>query len=77
MYSLIKDYKKSLCMVKERIKFLTDQRNQLVKSGKKQLADELNLDQRIRLLYVEYAQMREIVEHLTGYARRVEQRVKT
>lgn len=77
MYSLIMDYKQSCCLVKERIKLLTQQRNQLVKSGKKQLADNLNLEQRIRLLYVEYAQMKEIIEHLTSYTRRVEQRAKT
>lgn len=77
MYSLIMDYKQSCCLVKERIKLLTQQRNQLVKSGKKQLAEDLNLEQRIRLLYVEYAQMKEIIERLTSYTRRVEQRAKT
>lgn len=76
MYSLVADYEQSCFLVKKRIKFLTQQRNQLVKSGKTQTADNLNLDQRIRLLYVEYAQMREIVEHLTNYSRRIEQRAK-
>ncbi|MDE6502649.1 MAG: hypothetical protein K2L10_11235 [Ruminococcus sp.] len=77
MYSLITDYKKSCCLVKERIKVLTQQRNQLIKSGNRQIAEDLNLEQRIRLLYVEYAQMREIIEHLTNYTRRVEERGKT
>lgn len=77
MNSLIMDYEKSCRMVKDRIKFLTQQRNQLVKAGKKQLADDSHLEQRIRLLYVEYAQMEEIIRHLTNYARRVEERVKT
>ncbi|MDE6781421.1 MAG: hypothetical protein K2J40_08190 [Ruminococcus sp.] len=48
-----------------------------MKSGNQQTVDDLNLEQRIRLLYAEYAQMTEIVEHLTSYARRVEERVKT
>lgn len=67
MYSLIKDYELSCSLIKKRIKFLTQQRNMLIKSGEK----------RIRLLYVEYEQTMEIVEHLTNYARRVNKRVKT
>lgn len=77
MYSLIRNYQQSCCLIRKRIKILTQQRNQLVKAGKQQLADELNLEQRIRLLYTEYAQMEEITKHLTNYARRVEERVKT
>lgn len=77
MHSLIKEYEQSCFCIKNRIKFLTQQRNQLVKSGKKEIVDRLNLEQRIRLLYVEYAQMDEIVRHLTSYARRIDQRAKT
>lgn len=76
MYSLIRSYEQSCNMVKKRIKLLTQQRNQLVKSGKKQLADSLNLEQRIRLLYIEAEQMQEIVEHLKNYERRVSKRAK-
>lgn len=76
MHSLITYYEQSCFLIRKRIKSLTQQRNQLVKSGKKTTADNLNLDQRIRLLYVEYAQMKEIVEHLTNYSRRIEQRAK-
>lgn len=77
MYSLIRNYQQSCILVRKRIKVLTQQRNQLVKAGNQQLIDNLNLEQRIRLLYTEYAQTEEIVEHLTNYARRVEERVKT
>lgn len=77
MYSLIRNYQQSCCLVRKRIKFLTNQRSQLLKSGNQQTVDDMNLEQRIRLLYTEYAQMTEIVEHLTNYARRVEERVKT
>jgi len=77
MQSLIMDYERSCSLVRERIKFLTQQRNKLVKSGQDQIVSELNLEQRIRLLYVECAQMEEIIQHLKNYVRRVEQRAKT
>ncbi|MDE6092300.1 MAG: hypothetical protein K2G14_04310 [Ruminococcus sp.] len=77
MYSLINEYKKSCCLVKKRIKFLTQQRNMLIKSDKPSRVDELNLEQRIRLLYVEHAQMQEIISHLINYMRRIEQRAET
>lgn len=77
MYSLIKDYELSCSLIKKRIKFLTHQRNMLIKSGEKRMVDDMNLEKRIRLLYVEYEQTMEIVEHLTNYARRVNKRVKT
>ena len=69
MYSLIKDYELSCNLIKKRIK--------LIKSGEKRMVDDMNLEKRIRLLYVEYQQTMEIVEHLTNYARRVNKRVKT
>lgn len=77
MYSLIRSYEQSCNMVRKRIQFLTQQRNKLIKSGNKQLADSLNLEQRIRLLYTEAEQMQEIVEHLKNYERRVNERAKT
>ncbi len=77
MYSLINEYEKSCRLVKKRIKFLTQQRNMLIKSDKPSRVDELNLEQRIRLLYVEHAQMQEIISHLINYMRRVEQRAET
>lgn len=77
MYQLIDEYKKSCMLVKKRIKFLTEQRNRLIKSDNRLLIDEIRLEQRIRLLYVEHAQMQEIISHLINYMRRVEQRAKT
>lgn len=77
MYSLIKEYQLSCNLIKNRIKFLTQQRNMLVKSGQPDTIDSLNLEKRIRLLYTEYEQTTEIVKHLQNYARRVEERVKT
>ncbi|MDE5770492.1 MAG: hypothetical protein K2I06_02520 [Ruminococcus sp.] len=77
MYQLIDEYEKSCMLVKKRIKFLTEQRNRLIKSDNRLLIDEIRLEQRIRLLYVEHAQMQEIISHLINYMRRVEQRAKT
>lgn len=77
MRFLIEEYEKSCELVRRRIKFLTEQRNSLIRAGKEETAESLNLEQRIRLLYVEHAQMREIVEHLKSYARRVEEHGKT
>ncbi len=77
MYSLINEYRQSCMLVKKRIKFLTEQRNLLIKSDNQSVIDENRLEQRIRLLYVEHAQMQEIISHLINYMRRVEQRVET
>lgn len=71
MTSLISAYKKSGSMVKHRIGELLAQRNKLKASGKQNDIEELDLDRRIRLLYVEYRQTREIVDHLTKYQLRV------
>lgn len=71
MTSLISAYKKSGSMVKHRIGELLAQRNELKASGKQNDIEELDLDRRIRLLYVEYRQTREIVNHLTQYQMRV------
>lgn len=77
MKQMIKDYEASCALVKERIYQLTQQRNHLKKEGRESTILELDLERRIRLLYTEHSQTREIVEHLTNYVRRVEQRVKT
>ncbi|MCM1508208.1 MAG: hypothetical protein NC177_13930 [Ruminococcus flavefaciens] len=77
MQSLIRNYEESCFLVKKRIRFLTQQRNELLKSGRQQTIDKLNLEQRIRLLYVEYAQLDEILQHLKNYARRTEKRAET
>ena len=61
MRQMIKDYEKSCELAKQR-------RNALI--------DELDLERRIRLLYTEHSQMKEIVLYLTSYVRRVEQRAE-
>ncbi|MDE5619902.1 MAG: hypothetical protein K2I80_05210 [Ruminococcus sp.] len=77
MYSLINEYQQSCLLVKKRIKFLTEQRNRLIKSDNRIEIDKAGLDQRIRLLYVEHAQMQEIISHLINYMRRIEHRAET
>ena len=77
MYSLINEYQQSCLLVKKRIKFLTEQRNRLIKSDNRLEIDKAGLDQRIRLLYVEHAQMQEIISHLINYMRRIEHRAET
>lgn len=65
MQKLIEGYVKSCEMAELRILQLTDQKKSLKKSGRADLIDELDLDRRIRLLYVEYTQMQEIIAHLS------------
>lgn len=76
MYALIKDYRKSCGLIRKRIKLLTEQKNSLVRSGKPDIVNELDIERRIRLLYVENAELEEIIEHLEKYAWRVEKRGK-
>lgn len=71
MTNLISGYINSCYMVKKRIAELSDQRRDLVKTGKQAVVDELLLDRRIRLLYEEYEQMQEIISHLDSYSRKV------
>ena len=77
MYSLIKQYKHSCVLVKDRIKFLKEWRNQLIKSNNQSMIEENDIDRRIRLLNTENAQMQEIISHLSNYVKEVEKRVKT
>lgn len=77
MKQMIKAYEQSCVLVKQRIIQLTKQRNKLKKEGKESIIEELDLERRIRLLYTEHSQMKEIVIYLTNYVRRVEQRAET
>lgn len=54
----------------ERIKFLTKLKNT------KNLPEEENIAQRIKLLYTEKSELEEITEHLEKYVERVEKRDK-
>ena len=76
MRQMIKEYEHSCKLAKQRIIQLTRQKNQLKTEGKEALIDELDLERRIRLLYTEHSQMREIILYLTNYVRRVEQRAE-
>lgn len=65
MQKLIEGYVKSCEMAELRILQLADQKKSLKKRGRTDLIDELDLDRRIRLLYVECEQMQEIIAHLS------------
>lgn len=67
MHELIKGYKNSCKLVKNRIGELSLERNELRKKGKQDLIEKLDLNRRIHLLYEEYEQMQEIIVHLTAY----------
>ncbi len=74
MTKLIEGYETSCKRVIERIAQLNYQRNELRKHGNEKLIEELDLDRRIRLLYTEHSEMREIISYLTSYRRRLESR---
>lgn len=74
MKDLICEYKKGCDMVKCRIHELNDILNKLRKDGNEKEIQNLELEQRIRLLYVEHRQAQEIIDYLTLYVRRIENR---
>lgn len=76
MKELIKEYRKSCELLRRRIGELNDSLKELRKNGGEDKIAELNLEQRIALLYTEHRQTQEISEYLSSYVRRVEQRVK-
>lgn len=76
MYTLIKEYQKSCKLVKKRLKLLTEQKKNLVRTGKTDILNNFNLEKRIKLLYMESEELEEIIEHLEKYAERVENRGK-
>jgi hypothetical protein len=69
MKELIKNYKISCDMAKERIGELRLQRNTLRQKNAVQEIEKLDLDRRIRLLCTEYIDMREIIDNLEKYDR--------
>ena len=77
MRERIRSYELSRRLAKERIHQLTKERNMLRKNGDKAQIEELDLERRIRLLYTEHGELAEIVAHLTGYAKKVEERGDT
>lgn len=76
MKELIKEYRKSCELLRRRIGELNDSLKELRKNRGEDKIAELNLEQRIALLYTEHRQTQEISEYLSSYVRRVEQRVK-
>ena len=77
MRELIRSYEHSRDLAKDRIRQLTKERNMLRKNGDTARIAELDLERRIRLLYMEHGELACIVSHLNGYARRVEERGNT
>jgi hypothetical protein len=69
MKELIKNYKISCDMAKERIGELRLQRNTLRQKNAVQEIEKLDLNRRIRLLCTEYIDMREIIDNLEKYER--------
>ena len=69
MKELIKNYKISCDMAKERIGELRMQRNTLRQQNAVQEIEKLDLDRRIRLLCTEDIDMREIIDNLEKYER--------
>ena len=69
MTELINNYTRSCFLVKQRITELTAMKNGLMKSGNELKVKELDLDRRIHLLYVEQAEMQEVIAHLSSYKR--------
>lgn len=76
MYTLIREYRKSGELIRERIKALTEQKKSLMRSGKTNDVNKTDLERRLRLLYAEKAEIEEIIEHLEKYAGRVAERGK-
>ena len=77
MKEMIHGYEKGCELVRRRIDELNVLMKELKTKGDTDAVAELNLEQRIRLLYVEHRQAQEIISHLSAYMRRKGQNVKT
>ena len=77
MKEMIRAYKASCDMAMSRIHELTALRNELRKRGCEARISELALDRRIKLLYDENMEMKEIIRTLDSYARRISSRADT
>ncbi|MBR5512747.1 MAG: hypothetical protein IKV85_02020 [Ruminococcus sp.] len=71
MKELIRNYKISCDMAKDRIGELLLQRNTLRRKNDENTIKELNLNRRIQLLYTEYTDMKEIIDTLEKHERAV------
>ncbi|MCI5794740.1 MAG: hypothetical protein MR022_07350 [Ruminococcus sp.] len=77
MKQMISGYLRSCQLVRERIKVLTEQKNELKRNGKTQEIENLMLERRIKLLYDEHSQMQEIISYLNSCVRRAEKSAET
>lgn len=77
MKRMIAEYIRSLELIRKRSSELCDLRRSLISSGDEIKVQELDLDRRISTLNTECIQTKEVINHLTSYARRIEQRVET
>lgn len=77
MKQMISGYLRSCQLVRERIKVLTEQKNELKRNGKTQEIENLMLERRIKLLYDEHSQMQEIISYLNSFVRRAEKSAET
>lgn len=76
MRKMIKEYEKGCEMLAVRIDELTDERRKILAEKSGNCVEIGLLDRRIDLLKLEYRQTREIIDYLSSYVRRVEERVK-
>lgn len=74
MKNMVIEYSKSCEKLKKRIKELSNLRLDLLKSGKNDRVEKLDLDRRIQILYTEQRQTKEVMLYLLSYIRRVEER---
>lgn len=74
MRHLISTYEKSLALLVQRTKELRQIYNRLEKEGKTEEIKEQDLERRMRLLYIERKEHREIIKHLKQYLLWVERR---
>lgn len=77
MTDLINNYTQSCNLVEQRISELSKLRNDLLKCGDSVSAQELDLDRRIKILYVEHGELKAVISHLISYNRRSERYVKS
>ncbi len=76
MRKMIKEYEKGCEMLAVRIDELTGERRKILAEKNGNCVEIGLLDRRIDLLKLEYRQTREIIDYLSSYVRRVEERVK-
>ncbi|MBQ9894395.1 MAG: hypothetical protein IJM38_03300 [Ruminococcus sp.] len=77
MKDLLNSYEKSRALVKERLSQLNSLRREYKHQGNKEAIEQLDLDRRISLLQTENIELTDIIDRISGYIRRAEERVET